>query len=119
LGNTERETGFWLEELASPYYVFVDAGADITLASIQGGQPPLDPKSNLPQSQTESTRRFIRDCSAREQLKNTLAIANIKADDYDVIFLPGGHGTMWDFPTSSDLTQLIEEFEFPHKTAQN
>lgn len=115
LGDTGQKTGFWLEELASPYYVFVDAGAEVTLASIQGGEPPLDPKSHLPESQTESTQRFMADEVAKTGLKNTLAIADAKVEDYDAIFLPGGHGTMWDFPTSSRLKQLIEEFDRAEK----
>jgi putative intracellular protease/amidase len=115
LGDTGEKTGFWLEELASPYYVFVDAGAQVTLASIQGGQPPLDPKSNLPDYQTESTQRFMADEQAKAQLQNTIAIANANATDYDAIFLPGGHGTMWDFPTSETLTQLIEAFDRQQK----
>jgi len=115
LGNTGEKTGFWLEELASPYYVFVDAGAEITLASIQGGAAPLDPKSDAPETQTESTRRFMADEQAKKQLMNTIAIANVTADDYDAIFLPGGHGTMWDFPTSTQLTQLIETFDQQQK----
>jgi putative intracellular protease/amidase len=115
LGNTGEKTGFWLEELAAPYYVFVDAGAQVTLASIQGGQPPLDPKSDAPDSQTETTRRFMADETAITQLQNTVAIAKVKADDYDAIFLPGGHGTMWDFPTSAALTQLIAAFDRQQK----
>ncbi|NJL48170.1 MAG: type 1 glutamine amidotransferase domain-containing protein [Leptolyngbyaceae cyanobacterium SM2_5_2] len=115
LGDTGEKTGFWLEELASPYYVFVDAGADVTLASIQGGLPPLDPKSDLPDSQTESTRRFLADQQAVEKLRETLEIAHLSASDYEAIFLPGGHGTMWDFPTSADLTHLIEAFDQQQK----
>jgi putative intracellular protease/amidase len=116
LGDTDEKTGFWLEELASPYYVFVDAGAEVTLASIQGGQPPLDPKSDLPESQTESTQRFMGDGSAKVKLQNTLSVASVNPDDYDAIFLPGGHGTMWDFPTNPTLTQLIEAFDRQQKS---
>ncbi|MBW4621664.1 MAG: type 1 glutamine amidotransferase domain-containing protein [Cyanosarcina radialis HA8281-LM2] len=115
LGNTDEKTGFWLEELASPYYVFVDAGAEVTLASIRGGQPPLDPKSDLPESQTESTKRFIADESAKAKLENTIAIASLNPAGYDAIFLPGGHGTMWDFPTNPTLTQTIEAFDRQQK----
>jgi putative intracellular protease/amidase len=110
LGNTGEKTGFWLEELASPYYVFVDGGAQVTLASIQGGQPPIDPKSSLPESQTESTQRFMADEQAIAQLQKTIAVADLNVANYDVIFLPGGHGTMWDFPHNAVLTQLIESF---------
>jgi putative intracellular protease/amidase len=115
LGDTEQKTGFWLEELASPYYVFVDAGANVTLASIKGGEPPLDPKSHLPESQTEATQRFMADEEAKMRLKNTVAIADINVEDYDAIFLPGGHGTMWDFPASDTLKQLIEDFDRAQK----
>ena len=110
LGNTGQNTGFWLEELASPYYTFVDAGAEVTLASIKGGLPPVDPKSHLPESETEMTRRFKADDDANQQLQNTLAISTIDPSDYDAIFLPGGHGTMWDFPQSTTLINLIETF---------
>lgn len=115
LGETGNKTGFWLEELASPYYVFVDAGAEVTLASIQGGLPPVDPKSHLPESETEMTRRFKADAEANEKLQNTLAIATVDAGDYDAIFLPGGHGTMWDFPQSDLLINLIETFDKEEK----
>jgi putative intracellular protease/amidase len=111
LGDTGEKTGFWLEEFASPYYTFVDGGAQVTLASIQGGQPPLDPKSNLPDFQTASTTRFMADDQAQAQLQNTVVVADLDAADYDAIFLPGGHGTMWDFPNSAALTQMIEAFD--------
>jgi putative intracellular protease/amidase len=110
LGDTDQKTGFWLEEFASPYYTFIDAGAKVTLASIQGGLPPIDPKSDLPEADTDMTRRFKADTEANQQLQSTLAIADVSADDYDAIFLPGGHGTMWDFPESKPLTRLIETF---------
>lgn len=115
LGNTGKPTGFWLEEFAGPYYTFVDAGATVTLASIQGGQPPIDPKSSAEDAQTETTRRFLADTAAKEALANTLAIAKADAGDYDTVFLTGGHGTMWDFPTSQALTNLIEAFDEEEK----
>ncbi|MEM8504392.1 MAG: type 1 glutamine amidotransferase domain-containing protein [Cyanobacteria bacterium P01_D01_bin.1] len=115
LGDTSQPTGFWLEEFAGPYYTFVDAGATVTLASIQGGQPPIDPKSYAEDAQTETTRRFLVDTAAKEALANTLAIAKADAGDYDAVFLPGGHGTMWDFPTSPALTNLIEAFDEEEK----
>jgi putative intracellular protease/amidase len=115
LGDTGEKTGFWLEELAAPYYVFTDAGAQVTLASIQGGQPPLDPKSDGPDSQTEATQRFRIDQQAMEKLRSTMAIAQVKADNYDAVFLPGGHGTMWDFPNSPELTRLLENFDRQQK----
>jgi putative intracellular protease/amidase len=111
LGDTGEKTGVWLEELASPYYVFVDGGAQVTLTSIRGGQPPIDPKSNLVENQTEATQRFVSDRQATLQLQNTIAIADLNVADYDAIFLAGGHGTMWDFPTSLALTQLLESFD--------
>src|SRR6516162_1416557 len=96
LGNTGRKTGFWLEELAAPYYVFKDAGAQITLASPKGGSPPLDPKSNEPRFQTDITRRFEKDADAESQLSKTVRLDEVKQEDYDTVFYPGGHGPMWD-----------------------
>ena len=92
LGNTGRKTGFWLEELAAPYYVFKDAGAQITLASPKGGHPPLDPKSNEPNFQTDITRRFEKDADANSQLDRTVRLDSVKQEDYDTVFYPGGHG---------------------------
>ena len=111
LGETGKPTGFWLEEFAAPYYAFIDGGAEVTLASIQGGQPPIDPKSDQEDAQTETTHRFKSDDTAQARLASTIPIDQVSADDYDAIFLPGGHGTMWDFPTNKTLTQLIESFE--------
>jgi len=110
LGDTGRKTGFWLEELAAPYYVFKDAGYDITLASPKGGKPPLDPKSNEPDFQTDDTRRFEADAEAAEALANTVKLENIKASDFDTVFYPGGHGPMWDLAESPDSRALIESF---------
>ena len=110
LGDTGELTGFWLEEFAAPYYAFVDAGAQVTLASIQGGQPPIDPKSDGEDAQTDATQRFRDDAIAQEALSQTQPIDQLQSEAYDAIFLPGGHGTMWDFPVSSALTQLIESF---------
>ncbi|MEM8810816.1 MAG: type 1 glutamine amidotransferase domain-containing protein [Cyanobacteria bacterium P01_G01_bin.38] len=115
LGDTGHPTGFWLEELASPYYAFVDAGAAVTLASIKGGEPPLDPKSYQDDAQTDTTRRFWADTEAKAALANTMPVSEAKTDDYDAIFLPGGHGTMWDFPVSTALTKLIEAFDQEEK----
>jgi putative intracellular protease/amidase len=111
LGDTEKPTGFWLEEFASPYYVFVDAQAQVTLASVRGGKPPIDPKSNLPEFQTNATQRFMADEQAKESLNNTLPLKEVNAADYDAIFFPGGHGPMWDFPQNEQLAKLIESFE--------
>ena len=92
LGDTGDKTGFWLEEFAAPYYVFKDAGAEITLASPLGGQPPLDPKSDMPDFRTESTHRFKSDPVAQAVLASTLKLTDVSADDFDAIFYPGGHG---------------------------
>jgi putative intracellular protease/amidase len=110
LGDTGHPTGFWLEEFVSPYYTFLDAGASVTLASVQGGNPPVDPKSYQEESQTEETRRFLADAAAQAALSQTIAIDQVNVADYDAIFLPGGHGTMWDFPSSQALIDRLESF---------
>jgi putative intracellular protease/amidase len=110
LGNTGRKTGFWLEELAAPYYVFKDAGAQITLASPKGGRPPLDPKSNEPNFQTDITRRFEKDANAEEQLSKTVRLDGVKQENYDTVFYPGGHGPMWDIAEDKNSIKLIESF---------
>lgn len=110
LGDTGRKTGFWLEELAAPYYVFKDAGAGITLASPKGGQPPLDPKSTEPNFQTDATRRFDADAEAGRALANTVKLADVTTEDFDTVFCPGGHGPMWDLAESADSAALIESF---------
>ena len=110
LGNTGKPTGFWLEEFAAPYYVFKDAGAEITVASPKGGQPPIDPKSDEPGNQTEAMERFKSDPAAQEVLANTVKLTGVRADDYDTVFYPGGHGPMWDLaddPTSIALIEAI------------
>ncbi len=109
LGNTGEKTGFWLEEFASPYYVFKDAGADITLASPEGGQPPLDPKSSAPDFQTASTERFDNDTEAQTALANTLKLADVSPDDFDAVFYPGGHGPLWDLSEDQNSIALIEK----------
>ena len=108
LGNTGRKTGFWLEELAAPYFVFREAGADITLASPKGGQPPLDPKSNEPSFQTEDTRRFEKDAAAMRALATTVKLSEINSSDYDTVFFPGGHGPLWDLTNDRNALSLIE-----------
>ena len=110
LGNTGKKTGFWLEEFAAPYYVFKDAGANITLASPKGGQPPLDPKSDAPDAQTEATLRFKQDPEAQSILANTLKLSSVSADNYDAVFYPGGHGPLWDLAEDADSIALIEAF---------
>jgi putative intracellular protease/amidase len=109
LGNTGKKTGFWLEEFAAPYYVFKDAGADITLASPKGGQPPLDPKSDAPDAQTEATKQFKADAQASAQLADTHILSEINAEDYDAIFYPGGHGPLWDLTNDAHSIDLIED----------
>ena len=108
LGDTGEATGFWLEELAAPYYVFVDAGAEVTLASPKGGAAPLDPKSSQPDAQTDATRRFEADAAAMQALANTRVLASVSLDDYDAIFYPGGHGPLWDLAEDADSIALIE-----------
>ena len=108
LGDTGKKTGFWLEEFAAPYYVFRDAGATLTLASPQGGQPPLDPSSDTPDAQTDSTRRFKADADAQAALASTQKLAGIDVADYDAVFYPGGHGPLWDLAESADSIALIE-----------
>ncbi|KRE15085.1 dimethylallyltransferase [Bosea sp. Root381] len=110
LGDTGRKTGFWLEELAAPYYVFKDAGADITLASPKGGQPPLDPKSDEPMFQTDLTRRFSADPAAKAQLAATVRLDSVDQKDFDTVFYPGGHGPLWDLAEDPSSIGLIEAF---------
>jgi putative intracellular protease/amidase/catechol 2,3-dioxygenase-like lactoylglutathione lyase family enzyme len=110
LGNTGRPTGFWLEEFAAPYFVFRDAGVELTLASPKGGQPPLDPKSDLPENQTPAMARFKQDKDAQKALANTLKLADMKAEDFDTVFYPGGHGPMWDLAESPTSIALLEAF---------
>jgi putative intracellular protease/amidase len=110
LGDTGKKTGFWLEEFAAPYYVLKDAGVELTLASPKGGQPPLDPKSDLPENQTETTKRFRADAAAQAQLANTKKLADVSADDFGAVFYPGGHGPMWDMPDNATSIALIEAF---------
>lgn len=110
LGNTGRKTGFWLEEFAAPYYVFKDAGVQLTLASPKGGQPPIDPKSDLPENQTPAMERFKKDEAAKKALSQTAKLADMKAEDFDTIFYVGGHGPMWDLADNPVSIALIESF---------
>ncbi len=110
LGDTGKKTGFWLEEFAAPYYAFLDAGANITLASPAGGQPPLDPSSDTPDNQTKDTKRFKDDTDAQKHLANTKKLADMKSDDFDSVFYPGGHGPLWDLAVDKDSIALIETF---------
>lgn len=110
LGDTGLKTGFWLEELAAPYYAFKDAGAEITLASPQGGKPPLDPKSNEPDFQTDFTHRFAADADANAQLATTVKLDRLSQADFDAVFYPGGHGPLWDLAEDQHSVALIEAF---------
>jgi putative intracellular protease/amidase len=110
LGDTGRKTGFWLEELAAPYYHFEDAGWEITLASPKGGRAPLDPKSNESESRTEATRRFEADAQAEARLAETARLDSVSADDFDTVFYPGGHGPLWDLAEDETSIRLIERF---------
>lgn len=110
MGDTGKKTGFWLEEFAAPYYVFKDVGADITLASPKGGQPPLDPMSDSEDAQTDDTRRFKNDPDAQEHLARTLKLSEQTADGFDAIFFPGGHGPLWDLAEDADSKRLVEAF---------
>ena len=110
LGDTGKKTGFWLEEFASPYYHLKDAGVQVTLASPRGGQPPLDPKSNEPDFQTDDTHRFDNDQAAQDELSNTAKLTEMKVEDFDAVFYPGGHGPLWDLHNDKDSIALIEGF---------
>jgi len=110
LGTTGHKTGFWLEEFAAPYFVFRDAGVELTLASPKGGQPPIDPKSDLPENQTPATARFKNDKIAQQALAHTRRLADVKAEDFDTVFYVGGHGPMWDLAESGESIALIEAF---------
>ncbi len=110
LGNTGRKTGFWLEEFAAPYFVFRDAGVGLTLASPKGGQPPIDPKSDLPENQTDAMTRFKKDKTAQEALANTVKLSSVKSEDFDTVFYPGGHGPMWDLAEDPVSIALLESF---------
>lgn len=109
LGNTERKTGFWLEELAAPYYTFLDAGVEIVLSSPQGGQAPLDPASNEPDFQTDMTRRFEADPEAQAALAHTVRLDSVSAAEFDAVFYPGGHGPLWDLAEDRASQKLIED----------
>lgn len=110
LGNTGEKTGFWIEEFASPYYYLVDKGVDVILASPNGGQPPIDPTSDKPENQTESTIRFKADKDLQEKLSKTHKLSEVSSDDYDAVFYPGGHGPLWDLAESETSAKLIESF---------
>ena len=110
LGDTGKKTGFWLEEFAAPWYALKDAGAEVVLASPKGGQPPLDPKSDEADAQTDATRRFKDDAKAQAALAATIPLAGIRAEDFDAVFYPGGHGPLWDLAEDPDSIALLETF---------
>ena len=116
LGDTAKKTGFWLEEFAAPYYVFKDAGATVTLVSPKGGQPPLDPKSDEPNAQTDATRRFKADANAQRTLAHTGLLSGAVAADFDAVFYPGGHGPLWDLANDAHSQQLIRQMLEADKT---
>jgi putative intracellular protease/amidase len=116
LGDTGKKTGFWLEEFAAPYYVFKDAGAKVTLVSPKGGQPPLDPKSDEPDAQTEATRRFKADTDGQRALAHTGKLADVDATKYDAVFYPGGHGPLWDLAQDPHSLKLIQQMLQADKT---
>ncbi|MFD2998881.1 type 1 glutamine amidotransferase domain-containing protein [Pontibacter toksunensis] len=110
LGDTGHKTGFWIEEFAAPYYVLSDSGVDVTLASPAGEKPPIDPNSEAPGAQTEATNRYNDDKELQEKLSQTVKLSQVKADDYDAVFYPGGHGPLWDLTNNEDSIRLIEDF---------
>ena len=110
LGDTGEKTGFWVEEFASPYYAFIEAGIQVSLASPAGGQPPIDPKSEAEDFQTASTKRYDADSEVQALMANTAVLASVKAEDYDAVFYPGGHGPLWDLTDNTDSIALIENF---------
>lgn len=110
LGNTGEKTGFWIEEFATPYYALTDKGFEITIASPRGGQPPIDPKSNLPDYATPSTKRFNEDKATQKKLRESLSLKDVKQEDYDAVFYPGGHGPLWDLSQDKNSIKLIETF---------
>jgi putative intracellular protease/amidase len=111
LGDTGKKTGFWVEEFAAPYYELADAGAEITLASPKGGQPPIDPSSELAAAQTKFTHRFDQDEPLKQKLAHTLKLSDVKASDYDAVFYPGGHGPLWDLVDDTNSIALLEAFQ--------
>ena len=116
LGNTGKKTGFWLEEFAAPYYAFKDAGADVTVVSPKGGQPPLDPKSDEADAQTDATRRFKADSAAQSALAHSGKLSEVSGDGFDAVFYPGGHGPLWDLAEDKDSIALIESMVAGGKT---
>lgn len=115
LGNTGKKTGFWVEEFAAPYYVFIDAGVEVTVATPKGGQAPIDPSSEVPDAQTAATERYYKDEAVQKIIENTHKLSEQKASDYDAVFYPGGHGPLWDLANDSDSQKLILDFYHAQK----
>jgi putative intracellular protease/amidase len=115
LGNTEGKTGFWIDEFATPYYVLADAEAQITIASPAGGQPPVDPKSEAEDAQSEATQRFFKDMEVIDKVAHSLKLSDIASQDYDAVFYPGGHGPLWDLATDEHSIKLIEDLHKAQK----
>jgi putative intracellular protease/amidase len=115
LGDTRYRTGVWLEELAAPYYIFTEAGFELTIASPAGGPVPLDPKSESIIMATQTTKRFLKDEAAMNFLSDSLLVKEVKAEDFDAVFLPGGHGPMWDIADNKEVKQLLEAFNIQNK----
>ena len=110
LGNTGKKTGFWVEEFAAPYYTFIDAGVEVTLATPLGGQAPIDPTSTLEDFQTAATERYDGDDAAQAKIATTLQLSSLNESDFDGVFYPGGHGPLWDLTNNKDSITLIESF---------
>ncbi len=115
LGNTGEKTGFWVEEFAAPYYVLADAGAELTIASPKGGQPPVDPKSEAPEAQTAATKRFYSDYEVIDKVAHTIKLSEVNEGNFDAVFYPGGHGPLWDLATDAQSIALIENFYIHNK----
>jgi putative intracellular protease/amidase len=110
LGSTGSKTGFWVEEFAAPYYVMADKGVNVSIASPKGGQPPIDPKSEAPDAQTEATKRYFADAALKEKVAHTKKLSEVNASDFDAVFYPGGHGPLWDLYGDKDSIALIQNF---------
>jgi len=115
LGDATDKTGVWLEELATPYFIFKDGGEFITIVSPHGGQIPLNPNSNLAATATENTIRFEKDAQAIYHFSHSLPINEVKAENFDLIFLGGGYGGMWDFVNNKKLKKILEDFNRQNK----
>ena len=115
LGDSGEKTGVWLEELAGPYYQFLDSGFSVTIASVKGGSVPLDPKSQLEEWQTSFTKRFLEDSGALSAIQNTEKVTEVNPDEFDILFFPGGHGPMWDLGDNAEVAKLINAFDTNQK----